>query len=79
MKIEEIRFQNQNKKYSILIGNNVLNILPKKIKTLCPKVRKIAIIFDGNVPSLYKKNILNKLKKYDLTNLNFWPNEKKNH
>ena len=77
MKIEEIRFQNQNKKYSILIGNNVLNILPKKIKTLCPKVRKIAIIFDGNVPSLYKKNILNQLKKYDLTNLNFWPDEKK--
>ena len=35
MKTQEIKFNDQNKKYSILIGNNVLKILPKKIKSLC--------------------------------------------
>ena len=76
MKINEIKFQNQSKKYSILIGNNILNILTKKIKKLCPKTRRIALIFDSNLPIKYKKNIIKKLKKYDLLNLNFLPNEK---
>ena len=40
MKIQEIRFKDQSKKHSILIGNNILNILPKKIKKLCPKTKK---------------------------------------
>ena len=55
MKINEIKFQNQSKKYSILIGNNILNILTKKIKNFCPKTKRIALIFDSNLPIKYKK------------------------
>ena len=39
----ELKVKNLNSDYSIIIGNNVLNILPKKIKILCPKAEKIAI------------------------------------
>ena len=42
MKTQEIKFKNLNKKYSILIGNNILKILPNRIKKLCPQTKKIA-------------------------------------
>ena len=74
MKVQEIRIKNQN--YSICIGNNILKILPQKIKSLCPKTKKIALIFDKGIPPIYKKIILNSLKKYETINLNFNPNEK---
>ena len=38
MKNQEIKLKKNN--YSILIGKNVINILPKKIKILCPKQKK---------------------------------------
>ena len=48
------------KKYSVLIGNNILSILPKKINNLCPATTKIAIIIDKEVPKKFsiilKKN-----------------------
>ena len=50
MKTQEIKFKNLNKKYSILIGNNILKILPNKVRSLCPQTKKIAIIFDERVP-----------------------------
>ena len=64
MKTQEIKFKNLNKKYSILIGNNILRILPNKVKSLCPGTRKIALIFDEKVPKKYKRNISKYLKKY---------------
>ena len=76
MKIQEIKFKNLNTNYSILIGNNILKILPKKIKLLCSKTRKIALIFDNGVPNKYKKNIANKLKNYELISYNFKADEK---
>ena len=42
MKNQEIKFKNKNQSYSIIIGKNVLQVLPKKIKLLCPKTKKIA-------------------------------------
>ena len=36
----EIKFKDHNSNYSIIIGNNVLNLLPGKIKLLCPKSKK---------------------------------------
>ena len=74
MKVQEIKIKNQN--YSICIGNNILKILPQKIKSLCPKTKKIALIFDKGIPPTHKKIILNSLKKYETINLNFNPNEK---
>ena len=76
MKNSEIKFKNKNCDYSILIGKNTLNILPKKIKFLCPKAFKIAIIIDKKVPSKFHKQIKKKLKNYDLIFLSFNANEK---
>jgi len=73
MKAEEIKIKN----YSIFIGNKILKILPQKIGSLCPKTKKIALIFDKGVPSKYKKIILNSLKKkYETINFNFKASEK---
>jgi 3-dehydroquinate synthase len=76
MKIQKIKFQDQNKIYSILIGNNILRVLSGKIKKLCPYTRKIAIIFDQNIPNRYKKIILDNLKRYELVTFNFKTSEK---
>ena len=76
MKKREIRFKNSSDNYSVIIGNNVLNYLSKRINLLCPKTRKIAIIFDNNVPRKFRKTIKNKLKKYDILFLSFNASEK---
>ena len=76
MKTQEIKFKNLNKKYSILIGNNILKILPNKVRSLCPQTKKIAIIFDERVPKKYKRNISKYLKRYELLNYNFRAFEK---
>ncbi len=76
MKNQEIKFKNSNYNYSILIGENVLRLLPKKINKLCPKTKKIAIIIDSNVPKKFKKIFYDKLKKYDLLFLSFSASEK---
>ena len=59
MKNHEIKFKNQNIKYSIIIGNNILSSLKTKIRILCPKTKKIALVFDKKVPKVFKS----KLKK----------------
>ena len=46
MKKIEIKVKNNNFDYSVIIGNNILKILPKKIKLLCPNAQKIAIVAD---------------------------------
>ena len=40
MKRQEIKFNGSGQKYSILIGNKTANLLPNKIKLLCPKTKK---------------------------------------
>ncbi len=77
MRVQEIKFKNLSDSYSILIGNNIINLLPKKINKLCPKTKKIAIIFDKNVSAKNRRTTLNKLKKYELFVFNFDANEKK--
>ena len=76
MKTQEIRFKNLNQKYSILIGNNILKLLPNRIKKLCPQTKKIALIFDKKVPKKYKKEIYKNLNRYQLFTYNFKANEK---
>ena len=66
MKKIEIKVKNNNFDYSIVIGNNILDILPKKIKILCPNAQKIAIVTDKNVPSKFKKKIRKMLKSYEV-------------
>ena len=76
MKNQEIKFNNLKHKYSILIGKNVLGLLPKKIKLICPETKKIAIIIDKNVPNKFIKTLKNKLKGYKLIIVSFSANEK---
>ena len=76
MKTQIIKFKNLNKEYSILIGANILKILSLKIKSLCPKAKKVALIFDTGVPFKYRKIILKNLKKYEVYVYNFNANEK---
>ena len=74
--MKEVRFNNNNNKYSVYIGSNILRILPSKILTLCPKAKKIALIFDKNIPHKFKKKITKNLKKYELISLTLNANEK---
>jgi 3-dehydroquinate synthase len=76
MKNQEIKFINSMQSYSILIGNNTLSLLSKKIKLLCPQTQKIVLIIDTNVPNKFKKVIINKLKNYKLLILPFSASEK---
>ena len=76
MKNQEIKFKSLNHNYSIIIGNNTLNLLPKKIKAICPKTKKIALIIDSKIPNKFKKAIKTKLKNYDLLVMSFTANEK---
>ena len=76
MKTQELKFNNLNQNYSILFGNNILKLLPQKIKSLCPQTKKIALIFDKKVPLKYRKIILKSLKKYEIFNFYFNANEK---
>jgi len=76
MKNQEIKFKDSNHNYSILIGSNILGLLPKKIKLLCPKTKKIALIVDKKIPKKFIKNIKNSLKNYNLNILLFDAREK---
>ena len=76
MKIQEIKFKSENHNYSIFIGKNTLNLLPKKIKLLCPKTKKIALIIDKNIPTKFKNNLKRKLKNYKILFLLLNANEK---
>ena len=71
-----IKFKSKSHSYSILIGENTLNILPKKIKILCPKTKNIALIIDKNIPIKFQNNLKKKLKRYNLLILPFKANER---
>ncbi len=76
MKKREIKFKSKSHSYSIIIGKNTLNILPQKIKSLCPNTNKIALIIDKNIPFKFKSILKKKLKNYNLLYLTFNSNEK---
>ncbi len=76
MNLNEIKVNISESNYSIFIGNKILNILPKKIKSLCPKTKKIAIILDKKVPKKYKFKIKKLLKNYQLFIFEYSANEK---
>lgn len=76
MKNHEIKFKSKNSRYSIVIGENILKILKSRVKLLCPKTRKIALFFDSNVPSKFKKIIKKFLKNYEVIFFNINASEK---
>ena len=76
MKNQEIRFKNKNHNYSIIIGNNVLSVLPKKIRSLCPNTKNIALVIDKKVPFKFKRELKKKLRNFNLLFLSFEASEK---
>ncbi len=76
MNHNEIKVKNSDSSYSIFIGNKILSILPKKIKSLCPKTKKIAIVLDKKVPKKYILKIKKLLKNYQLFIFEYSANEK---
>ena len=60
MKINRVKTKN----YSILIGENSLSKIKSEVKSLCPKCRKVAIVFDKNIPNKFLVKIKKNLKKY---------------
>ena len=76
MKNQEIKFKNKNSNYSIIIGKNAINVLPNKIKLLCPRTKNIALIIDKRVPIKFQVALKKKLKSYNLLFLKFKASEK---
>ena len=76
MKNQRVNFKDKNSSYSIIIGENILGIIPYEIKKICPGTKKIALIIDKNVPNRYKKVLKTNLKNYNLFFFKFDPSEK---
>ncbi len=76
MKNRQIKFKDKSDAYSVIIGKNLIKLLPKKIKSLCPKTNKVAVIIDRNVPKKYRLNLQSNLKKYQTIFLPFHASEK---
>ena len=76
MKAIKIKTNNSNAKYSIIIGNNILNSLHQEIKKLCPMTKKIGLIIDINIPGKFKKKIKDTLKNYKIYTYEINPSEK---
>ncbi len=66
MKTKLLKIKTTESNYSIIIGNKTLNSLSKKIKLLCPKTKKIAVIIDKKVPIKFKNKIKKLLKNYQV-------------
>ena len=76
MKMKEIQIKNTISDYSIILGNNILNIIPKKINKLCPKANKIGIIIDKNVPKKFIIKLKKLLGKYEIYIFEYQTSEK---
>ncbi len=76
MKKISVKIKNDKKNYDLIIGKNVINFLPKKIKSLSPSTKNIAIFFDQNVPEENLRKLRKILRKYKLFIFKIYPSEK---
>jgi len=76
MSLKEIKVKNDKFNYSILIGNDILNNLSKKIKILCPNAKKICLVLDKKIPIYFKKKIKKNLKNYQIFVFEYISSEK---
>lgn len=75
MKISKILVKNKSINYPILIGSNIIGQLKKNVIQVCPKLKKVALIIDKNIPFHLKKRIKNQFKNYDLFSYEFFVTE----
>ena len=76
MQTTKLHVKNLNADYSIIIGRNVLSQISSKIKILCPKAKKIALVVDKKIPKQFKDKLKNYLKNYDIHVFEYSVNEK---
>ena len=76
MKTTKLKIRNLNSNYTIVVGKNILNQIPKQIKTLCPGVQKIALVTDKNVPKKFKIKLKKYLKNYKIYTFEYTVSEK---
>ena len=76
MKIDKIIVKTKETTYPILVGNGSISLLKKQVNKLCPNTKKIAVIFDKNVPNIFKTKIKKILKKYEIFIKDYSPSER---
>jgi 3-dehydroquinate synthase len=76
MQITEIKVKNLNSNYSIIIGKDVLKQIPNRIRKLCPKTKKIALIVDKKIPKKIRYKLKNSLNNYEIYVFEYSVNEK---
>ena len=76
MKKINIKISKKNHDYSLLIGSNLLSMLPKKLKAISPKAQNVAIVFDKKIPNKFKVKTLKALNKYKKIKIIINPSEK---
>lgn len=59
--IRKVKVKGVKKPYDIIIGKDILNIIPEKIKEIT-KAKNIVVITDDNVDKFHSENIMNMLK-----------------
>ena len=67
----------KNKKYPIVIGENILKKINSFFKSYVPNCKKIALIVDNNVPNKIANNIRKSLKNYQILLIKIDVSEKK--
>ena len=65
MNNNKIIINTKSKSYPIFFGNGILSKTGKIIKKKLPSARKVAIIYDKNVPKIFLKKLNKSLKKYN--------------
>ena len=76
MKLNKIKVKNKEANYSIIIGDNAMSKLPREIKLLCPKTKKIGLVIDKKIPKKFKTKLKKLLKKYELYIFEYNSNER---
>ncbi len=66
MQVDKIIVKTQESNYPIFIGSGAIGLLKKQVEKLCPQTKKVAIIYDKNVPNIFKKKINKLLSKYKI-------------
>ena len=75
MQVDKIIVKTHESNYPIIIGNGAISLLKKQVEKLCPQTKKVAIIYDKNVPSFFKIKIKNSLSKYKIFIKDYYSNE----
>jgi len=76
MNLIKIQIKTNNQKYQIVIGNNILNKVPKLLKENSINFNQCLVIIDKNVPKKLIKKVLNALQKKQVSVYYLKANEK---